>query len=56
MAGQQYQQLSCREGGQFDHKRQLLGTWRNTRWHDVSTERCKAGISRRLRIKAKKEV
>ena len=47
-----YQQLSLRDAGAFDKKFQglpLVG------WAKVSSERHKAGTSRKARIRAKKE-
>ena len=51
----QYQQLSCREAGQFDYKQRQAGKFLQTGWGKVCSARCKAGTSRRLRIKTKKE-
>lgn len=45
-----YQQLSCREGGQFDAARKLAGQFHESGWARVSAARAKRGVSRSVRV------
>ena len=46
-----FQQLSCAEGGKFDHIRKL--STHVTGWGRICKDRAKAGVSRRARIRAR---
>jgi hypothetical protein len=56
-----YQQLSCRDAGQFDKKFRAVDAEGNgvripvTGWEKVCRDRAARGVSRSARLKAKKE-